>query len=151
MQSLDVADWKVEAKNEKLRFDKFNIITDVPCSQLPKDTKVMTMTWAIKKKPNGMLRGGLTVRCYEKIEGKSSYNDSIVTHVTNANLVQIMWVLMAAMPARIAKNDMEGVFLQGQFMNREVVYIEVPDRIEELCGSKEDVTLLLNAPIYGRK
>ncbi len=33
-------------------------------------------------------------------------------------------------------------------MNGEQIYIEVLDGMEEFYGSKEDVALLLNAPIY---
>ncbi len=40
-------------------------------------------------------------------------------------------------------------FLQGKFVNGEQIYIEVPDEMEEFYGSRENVTLLLNAPIYG--
>ncbi len=46
---------------------------------------------------------------------------------------------------------MEGAFLQGQFVNGEVMYIEVPDGMEQFYGKREDVKLQLNAPIYGRK
>ncbi len=59
---------------------------------------------------------------------------------------------MAACPVWIVKIiDVEGAFLPGQFVNGEVIYIEVTDGMEELDGSKEDVALLLNAPIYGTK
>ena len=59
---------------------------------------------------------------------------------------------MAANPEWIAKIvDVEGAFLQGQFVNGEVMYIEVPDGMKEFYGKREDVVLLLNAPIYGTK
>ena len=59
---------------------------------------------------------------------------------------------MAACPEWIAVViDVEGAFLQGKFVNGERIYIEVPDGMEEFYGSKEDVALLLNAPIYGTK
>ncbi len=32
MQSPNAADWKVEVKNEKERFDKFNVVTVIPQS-----------------------------------------------------------------------------------------------------------------------
>jgi hypothetical protein len=69
------------------------------------------------------------VRGYEQIKGKSYYNDSIAAPVTNANSVRIVWVLMATNPDWIAKIvDVEGAFLQGKFINGEVMYIEEPDR-----------------------
>ncbi len=59
MQSPNAADWKVEVKNEKLRLNKFKVVTAIPLSQVPKGIKIMTMFWAMKKKPNGKLRGRL--------------------------------------------------------------------------------------------
>ncbi len=63
---------------------------------------------------------------------------------------------MAACPEWIAVVlDVEGTFLQGKFVNGvvngEQIYIEVPGGMEEFYGSKEDVALLLNVPIYGTK
>ena len=50
----------------------------------------------------------------------------------NTNSVRIVWVLMASNPEWIAKIvDVEGAFLQGRFVNGEVMYIEVPDGMEE--------------------
>ncbi len=82
-------DWKVEVKNKKMRFDKFNVMNAVPCSQLPKGVKIMTTTWAMKEKPNGTLRGRLNTRGYEQVEGKSYYNDAIAASITKANSVKL--------------------------------------------------------------
>ena len=120
MQSPSAADWKVEVKKEKERFDKFNVVTVIPLSQVPKGHKIMTTTWAMKKKPSGKLRGRLNARGYEQIEGNSYYNDPIAAPVTNANSVRIVLVLMAACPEWIATViDVEGAFLQGKFVNDE--------------------------------
>ncbi len=92
------AQWKVEVKNEKERFEKFDAVTVVKLSQIPKGTKIMSTVWAMKNKPSGKLRGRLNVRGYEQIEGKSYYSDSIAAPVTNANSVRVVWVLMATCP-----------------------------------------------------
>ena len=127
-------------------------MTVISLSQVPKGHKIMTTVWAMKKKPSGKLRGRLNARGYEQIEGKLYYNDSIAAPVTNANSVRIVLVLMAACPEWIATViDVEGAFLQGKFVNDEKIYIEVPDGMEEFYGSKKDVALHLNAPIYGTK
>ena len=124
MLSSDAKEWKAEVQKEKERFDKFNVITVVPRNEMKKGVKAMTTTWAMKKKPNGKLRGRLNARGYEQIKGKSYYNDSIAAPVTNANSVRIVWVLMATNPDWIAKIvDVEGAFLQGKFVNGEVMYI----------------------------
>ena len=48
MQSLDKDAWEEEIMNEYERFKKFNVVTMVPHSELPKNAKVMSMTWAMK-------------------------------------------------------------------------------------------------------
>ncbi len=49
MQRPNAADWKVEVKNEKERFDKFNVVTVIPPSQVSKGHKIMTTVWALKE------------------------------------------------------------------------------------------------------
>ena len=86
---------------------------------MQKGIKAMTTTWAMKKKPNGKLRGRLNARGYEQVEGKSYYNDLIAAPVTNVNSVRIVWVLMATNPEWIAKIvDVKGAFLQRQIRQR---------------------------------
>ncbi len=46
MGSPEAAEWKVEVKNEKERFDKFDAVTVVKLSQVPKGTKITTTVWA---------------------------------------------------------------------------------------------------------
>ena len=53
MQSPDADEWRKEVRNEKARFDKYNALTAVPRSLLPKGAKVLTTTWAMKLKSNG--------------------------------------------------------------------------------------------------
>ena len=65
MQSPYRAAWEEEIKNEYERFKKFNVVTVVPRSELPKSAKVMSTTWAMKKKTNGKRRGRLNARGYE--------------------------------------------------------------------------------------
>ena len=45
--------------------------------------------------------------------------------------------------------DVAGAFLQGEFTDGEVIYMEVPEGWEEYYD--EDTVLLLNVPIYGTK
>ena len=86
MQSTDAVDWKMDVKNEKLRFEKFNVMTVIPRRQLTKGVKAMIMSWAMKKKSNGTPRGRLNTRGYEQIKGQLYCKYSIVAPVTNANL-----------------------------------------------------------------
>jgi len=88
MQSPDRAAWEEEIKNEYERFKKFNVVTVVPRSKLPKDAKVMSTTWAMKKKTNGKHRGRLNARGYEQLQGMHYHLDSIAAPVTNPNTIR---------------------------------------------------------------
>ena len=57
MKSKDKKEWELEIENEKKRFDKYSALSPVPRNSIPKDGKVMTITWAMKKKSNGKYRG----------------------------------------------------------------------------------------------
>ena len=55
MKGKDAEEWLKEVKNEKKRFNKYNALTPVSRSLVPKGSKIMTTTWAMKKKVNGTL------------------------------------------------------------------------------------------------
>ena len=86
------------------------------------------------------------------MKGIHYYLDSIAAPVTNPNTIRIAWTLLAMIPEWVAIIiDVEGAFLQGRFTNGEQIFIDVPDGMDKFYGSKEDVVLLLNVPIYGTK
>jgi hypothetical protein len=152
MKSPDADEWKEEIKNEFERFQKYNVFTPVKKSDLPDDAKVLTTTWAMKKKTNGTLRGRLNARGYEQLEGKHYFSDSIAAPVSNPTTIRTMLTMLASHPewkARVI--DVEGAFLQGQFEDGEVIYCEVPDGMETFYGSRKDIVLLMNVPLYGTK
>ena len=106
----------------------------------------------MKNKTNGKLHGRLNARGYEQMDGKHYYSDSIAAPVTNPNTICIVWTLMAMNPNWVAiVIDVEGACLQGKLTNGEKMHIEVPNRMEKFYGSRKDVALLLNVPIYGTK
>jgi hypothetical protein len=83
MQSPGAEEWCKEIRNEKAQFDKYNALTAVPRSSLPKGAKVLTTTWAMKLKSNWTRRGMLNARGYEQVDGSHYASDSIAAPVTN--------------------------------------------------------------------
>ena len=73
-----------EDENEKKRFDKYNALSPVPQSSVPKDVKIMTTTWAKKKKSNGTYQGCLNVCGYEQVDGMHYFGHNIAAPVANA-------------------------------------------------------------------
>jgi hypothetical protein len=59
MRSPDAKEWQKEIRNKKARFNKYDALTAIPRSLLPRGAKVLTTTWAFKLKLNGTRRGRL--------------------------------------------------------------------------------------------
>ena len=57
MKSKDADRWIVKVAKEKERFDKYNVFTIVNRSEIPKNAKILSMTWAMKQKMSGELHG----------------------------------------------------------------------------------------------
>ena len=107
--------------------EKFNVLTAIPRSKLPKGTKAMSTTWAIKKKANGKLQGRLNAYGYEQVEGIYYYADYIAATVANPNSLRLLLTLLAMNPDWKAELiGVEGAFLQGKFIDGEELFIEVP-------------------------
>lgn len=70
MKSPDREAWKVEIKNEYDQFQKYKVFKVIPRPEVPKGTKILSSTWAMKKKSNGKLRGRLNVHGFEQLEGQ---------------------------------------------------------------------------------
>ena len=152
MASSDRLEWKKEIANEKGRFDKYNVVTVVKRCDVPKGAKILTTTWTMKKKANGTFRGRLNAQGFEQVDGSHFFGDSIAAPVTCPSTIRTLIILLCMNPKWVARiKDVEGAFLQGKFENGEVIYIEVPDGMEEFYGSKSENVLLLNVPIYGTK
>ena len=93
MRSPDAEEWHREIRNEKAQFKKYNALTAVPRSLLPKGAKVLMTTWAMKLKLNGTQRGRLNACGYKQVNGSHYTSDSIAAPVTNPITVRIVLVL----------------------------------------------------------
>ena len=50
---------------------------------VPADAKVLTLTWAMKKKSNGKFRARVNARWYEQVDGIHYDDDSMAAPVVN--------------------------------------------------------------------
>ena len=82
------------------------------------------------------------------MEGLHYFADTIAVLMMNPNAIRILLKLICMHPTWIAEIiDVQGVFLQGEFENGEVMYINVPDGMDKCYWKHEDVVLLLNVLI----
>ena len=103
------------------------ILKDVPAG-----AKLVTSTWAMKKKANGTYRARLNVREFQQAEGVHYDAADIASPVTNSTSIRIVMVL-ALMAGWIAKIfDVKGAFLNGEFYEgTDPVYMAVPEGFEK--------------------
>ena len=102
---------------------------------MPKEAKVLTSTWVMKKKSNGTFRARVNARGYEQIEGIHYDVD------TTALMVMADWYAEVV--------DMRGVFLHGKFKEGTKMYMEVPEGFEKFYPI--GCLLLLLQTFYGLK
>ena len=148
--NADNVGWTKAVEEEHERMIKNNVWTPVKLQDLPKDTKVLTTTWACKLKSNGTKRARINARGFEQIDGIHYDESSIHAPVTNDASVRVIMImaLMAGWNGLI--NDVQGAFLKGELnQETEKMAIKVPQGFEKYYD--KNVVLLLLMAIYGTK
>ena len=146
----DKVSWTKAVEEEQDRMKKNNVWVPRKLEDLPKDTKVLTTTWACKLKSNGTKRARINARGYEQIDGMHYDESSIHAPVTNDASVRIIMVmaLMAGWDGLI--DDVQGAFLKRELNQKtERMAIKVPQGFEKYYD--KNVVLLLLMAIYGTK
>jgi hypothetical protein len=121
----------------------------VPKRDVPKNTKVMSSTWAMQKKSNGTYRARLNARGYEKVYVIHYDSNTISSPVTNDATIRIIMVLMIIFKWSAQLVDLKGAFLCGNFKDGEEIFMEVLEVFEEFYGAY--VLILLLQTAYGLK
>jgi hypothetical protein len=121
----------------------------VPKSELPEDAKILTSTWAMKKKANGTYRARLNGRGFEQVPGIHFDPKSIAAPVVSLTTIRIVLILMLMAEWSGHILDVRGAFLKGNFGDGETLYLHVPQGME--CHYGPDVCLLLRKTLYGLK
>jgi hypothetical protein len=122
----------------------------VPKKEVPKNAKILTTTWVMKKKLSGRYRARMNMRGYEQVDGKHYDSASISAPVTNDISIQTVMVLMLMAGWAAAMTDVKGAFLIGEFENGEEMYAQVPQGFEHKWDPNIFVLFLL-CTVYGTK
>ena len=94
MATADKDKWTEAVKEEYDRMTKFKVFQAVPKSEVPDDAKVLTSTWAMKKKANKTFRVRLTALGYEQVDGEHYDKDTPSAPVVNEATIRIVFILM---------------------------------------------------------
>jgi Reverse transcriptase (RNA-dependent DNA polymerase) len=149
MKTGDKEHWVKAVNEEHDRMVKYEVWKPVNRKDLPKGAKVLSTTWAMKKKSNGKFRARLNARGFEQIDGIHYDEDTKSSPVVNEATILIVLVLMllAGWYGQIV--DVNGAFLNGHFERQHEMYLEVAQGFEKFYGN--GVVLLLLRTLYGTK
>ena len=144
---IEADEWQEAVDEEHQRMKDHTVFQSIPREQLPANEKVMTSTWAMKRKSTGVKRGRLNLQGFEQVDGVYySENKKSAPVVTNPT---IMIMLILSIMARMWQEvlDVQGAFLYGTFEDGIRVYMEVPQGFEKFYPG--NVVLLLLKTLYG--
>jgi hypothetical protein len=149
METEDKIHWEAAVEEEYERFQKSGALKTVPIADVPRGAKVVSTTWAMKKKANGRFRARLNMRGNEQMPNvhyDPAWTSAPVAGVTTIRCVFILMLITGAY-AHIV--DVMGAFLLDQFQNGEQIFTTIPEGWERFFPS--NVLLLLLKTIYGLK
>ena len=149
MSKPDKDKWKKGVEEELQRMLKSKVFKAVPKSKVPPGAKILTSTWAMKKKANGTYRARINARGFEQIEGEHYDATATAAPVVNEATIFIVLIVMVMGGMYAELMDVRGAFLHGTFPDGETLYMSVPQGFENYYGN--EVVLLLLKTIYGLK
>jgi len=84
MKTQDAPGWVTAVDQEHKRMTDHTVFKAVEKDQLPKDAKVISSTWAMKKKANGTLRARINALGYQQVDGEHYDEDEAAPVVNGA-------------------------------------------------------------------
>ena len=150
MASKDRASWIEAMEVEHQKMMKMKVWKRIKKDLVPKGAKILSTTWAMKKKSNGVFRARINARGYEQVDGEHYESHDIAAPVSNERSIRVVLTLMIMAAWYGSLMDVIGAFLNGEFEDGERVYIEVPQGFEKYYDPVTEV-LLLGRTLYGLK
>jgi hypothetical protein len=148
MKSPDKKKWDDAVEVEYHKIMSKEVFEPVPIENVPKDAKVLTSTWAMKKKANGVYRARITARGYEQVKGVHYHENEKAAPVVLDATVNVVLILMIIAKWMGEVMDVVGAFMNGEFNPRlPPIYMYVPEGFERFFPGR--VLLLLKKTLYG--
>jgi Reverse transcriptase (RNA-dependent DNA polymerase) len=94
MQTHNMKEWLKAVAEEQDHMKKYEVCKPVKQSELPKNAKVLSTTWVMKKKANGKFWARLTAQGYEQINCIHYDEDTKAVPVVNEMTILVVFVLM---------------------------------------------------------
>lgn len=149
MKSVDKKEWVLAVAEEHDRMVKSGAWHAIPKEEVPEGETVLSSTWAMKKKANGLCRARINARGYEQRDGEHYKEDNKAAPVVNDTTFHIILILMLLAGWHAEVLDVKGAFLCGVFEDGEQIYMAVPEGFESYYEAGTVLHLLKT--LYGLK
>ena len=126
---------------EQSRMITAGVFESIKQSVLLKDAKILSSTWAMKKKSNRKYRVHLNTYKYKQQLELYYFKDNISSLTVNDITIRILLVLILIICYRAHIIDMKGAFLLVYFEKGEELFIEVPGGFEEYFSENDVIKL----------
>jgi hypothetical protein len=140
----DKEKWKQAVQEEHERMDTHGVFKIVPIG-----AKVLSSTWAMKKKANGTYRARLNARGYEQIDGEHYDENEKFAPVASDVAIHIVLIMIAMTGWWAELLDVKGAFLCGVFEKGRQMFMATPPGFEKFYPM--NVVLLLLKTVHGTK
>ena len=131
MSTKDKDHWMKAVEDEYNRMVSRSVWKAVDKKDVPSTAKILTSTWAMKKKANGTFRARLNARGYEQVEGEHYDAYNIAAPVTSDVTVRIVLTLMLIADWEGEILVIQGAFLHGLFEDNEQLFMKIPEGFEK--------------------
>ena len=145
----EVEEWHDAVAEEKDRMDRHGVFQAVPMKDVPAGAKILTSTWAMKKKANGTKRARLNARGFEQIDGEHYNEDDKAAPVVTLSAILLLLTLIVMLDWTAVLCDVNGAFLLGDFERELNMFMYIPQGFEKYYP--RNFVLKLLRPIYGCK
>ena len=126
MRTPDEPHWEKAVDKEHDRMVTKSVFKAIPKKDLPEGAKVLSTTWACKKKADGTHRARVNTRGFEQIDGiHCDENDKAAPAVSDITIrIFMVLIVMAAWFTQVV--DVNGAFLLSDFKPEHEMHIAVP-------------------------
>ena len=149
MATKDKAEWMKSVKEESDCLVHHKVFESVPRKEVPPGSKILSSTWAMKKKPNGKFWARVNARGYEQVDGEHYDRDSVASPTINIVTVRIILVILLLMKGYAHLVDVNGALLLGGWEHDPItndarkVYMDIPEEFMQFLPPGDWLMLLL--------
>jgi hypothetical protein len=147
MKSDDKKKWQEAIETEYNKITLKGVFEDTPIEKV-KGAKILTSTWAMKKKASGVYRARITARGYEQVKGVHYHEEEKAAPVVLDSTISIVSGMMIVAKWMGEVMDVVRAFMNGEFNpTLPPIYMHVPVGFEKYYA--KGTVLLLKKTLYG--